>query len=120
MKFKVDENIPEDALTLFVAQDLDVETVYTEELGGASDFELIEKCQQEKRALITLDLDFANIKNYPPEDYFGLIVLRVSRQDKNHISKILTSLLPNLESESVENNLWIVEDDRIRIYNQNT
>jgi len=32
--------------------------------------------------LVTLDLDFANIRAYPPGEHAGIIVLRSKRQDK--------------------------------------
>lgn len=45
-------------------------------LGGTQDAVLIEVCHAEERCLVTLDLDFAHILNYPPERYTGIAVLR--------------------------------------------
>jgi hypothetical protein len=47
-------------------------------MGGQSDSKIGDIVCAEKRALITLDLDFADIRSYPPEQYAGLIVLRLS------------------------------------------
>ena len=45
-------------------------------LDGAPDSYISIVCRREKRALITLDTDFADIRAYPPQDFSGLIVLR--------------------------------------------
>jgi hypothetical protein len=54
-----------------------VVTAAEEELGGRPDGDVARRCQEEQRALVTLDLDFSSIRSYPPEDYAGIIVLRV-------------------------------------------
>jgi hypothetical protein len=33
---------------------------------------------------VTLDLDFANIRAYPPGKHAGIVVLRLKHQDKIH------------------------------------
>ena len=38
---------------------------------GAVDPDVAQACQKEARALVTLDLDFSDIRAYPPEDYQG-------------------------------------------------
>lgn len=73
------------------------------------------RCAWRKRALVTLDVDFANVRRYPPSDHHGLIVLRLGRQDKLHVLAILRRLIPLLEREPIEKRLWIVEEERIRI-----
>jgi hypothetical protein len=35
-------------------------------------------CRKEGRALLTLDLDFSDIRTYPPEDYHGEAILQVA------------------------------------------
>ena len=40
------------------------------------------------RVLLTLDLDFANIRAYPPERYPGIIVLRLKTQDKATVIRV--------------------------------
>ncbi|QNN20943.1 DUF5615 family PIN-like protein [Planctomycetales bacterium ZRK34] len=72
-------------------------------------------CQQEGRVLVTLDLDFADIRAYPPESCPGLIVLRLARQDVNTIKTVLARLLLLLETEPLESRLWIVDETSVRI-----
>lgn len=81
--------------------------------SGATDATLSAMCQQEGRALLTLD--FADIRSYRPASLSGVIVLRLSRQDKQHVLDVVRQLLPVLEQEPVVGQLWIVEEERIRV-----
>jgi predicted nuclease of predicted toxin-antitoxin system len=54
-------------------------TVAQQNLQGKTDSEVTAKCLKENRILVTSDLDFADIKLYPPKNYPGFIVLRVKQ-----------------------------------------
>jgi hypothetical protein len=63
--------------------------------------------------VVTLDLDFADIRTYPPADYAGIIVLRLALLDKFHALSVLQRLLPILEREPLAGKLWIVDDTSV-------
>ena len=84
-------------------------------MSGETDPNVVAECEREGRALVTLDTDFADIRTYPPEDYPGLLVLRLRRQDKPHVLDVLRGVLPLLKTEQLRERLWIVDDNRIRI-----
>jgi len=113
--FKVDENLPLEASVLLREAGHDALSVHDQEMTGSTDDTLADVCQAEKRAIVTLDLDFADIRAYPPENYFGLIVLRLDRQDKPHVLEVLAHLTPKLLSEELVGKLWIVSEHTIRI-----
>ena len=92
----------------------DADTVVNEGLKGAGDDVIAKAIQSEQRALVTLDTDFGNIQAYPPEDYWGVIVLRPVCQDKMTVRGLFTRLLHVLRERTPEHELWIVEHDRIR------
>jgi predicted nuclease of predicted toxin-antitoxin system len=115
MNFKLDENIPEDAAIIFIDAGYRVSTVLDQGLGGKADSEIAAACKVESKALITFDTDFSNIGAYPPEDYSGIIVLRLANQAKPHVHSILARLLDSIEKESLSGHLWIVDEDHIRI-----
>jgi predicted nuclease of predicted toxin-antitoxin system len=77
MPFKVDENLHEEVAELLRQHGHDAVTVFAQKLQGHSDDDVAARCLDEGRALISLDLDFANILTYPPENYAGIIVLRL-------------------------------------------
>ena len=115
MKFKIDENLPVEAAELIRNEGYDAVTVWDQNLGGAADQNIAKVCNKEGRALITLDKDFANIRSYPPGEYFGLIVLRLIRQDKIHVLETIKRILPILRKQQPKKQLWIVEENDIRI-----
>ena len=85
MKFKTDENLPTEAADLLRAAGYDAVTVGEQRLGGSVDPTVGSVCQREGRVLVTLDLDFANIRAYPPAEFAGIVVLRSKRQDKHAV-----------------------------------
>ena len=115
MKFKVDENLPVDAAQLLRESGHDVFTVLDQGLGGAKDQAIAQICRAEGRALVTLDVHFADIRSYPPYEFSGLIVLRLARHDKTHVLQIMRRVLKSVASRPPDKQLWIVDERRIRI-----
>jgi len=115
MKFKIDENLSVEVAHLLRTAQYNAFTVPEQHLGGKPDSDIARICQQEERCLITLDQDFADIRTYPPEEYSGLIVLRLNRLDKYYVLNVITKLIKTLGNEPLKGHLWIVEEDRIRI-----
>ena len=114
MQFKIDENLPPELADLLAAAGHNASTVESERLGGAADPEIAAVCRQEGRILITLDLDFADIRFYPPGSLPGTVVMRLDRQAKPDLLRVFSWLIPNLDP-SLQGNLWIVEENRIRV-----
>jgi len=76
MRAKLDESMPIEAADALRAAGWECDTVHEEGLGGAADSRIAEVCRAESRVLFTVDLDFADIRTYPPGDYIGLVVFR--------------------------------------------
>ncbi|MEM9481440.1 MAG: DUF5615 family PIN-like protein [Verrucomicrobiota bacterium] len=114
MKLKIDENLSESVKQVLREQGHDCHSVHDEQIGGGADDRLIEICEIEKRHLLTLDLDFADIIRYPPDKYHGIIVLRLSRQDARYVCDRIEEVLPDLEALELKGHLVIVDDSRVR------
>jgi predicted nuclease of predicted toxin-antitoxin system len=82
VKFKFDENLPVQTAAIFHEHKFVADTVSHESLSGAADEAIAKRIRTEKRILVTLDLDFSNIRAYPPDEYAGIIVLRLKTQDR--------------------------------------
>ncbi len=115
MRFKIDENLPVEVVQLLRNAGHDATNVVDQHLGGRIDPDVASACRREARVIVTLDTDFADIRTYPPEQYPGLIVLRLRRQDKPHVLQTLGRLVPALSTEPLDRHLWIVEEQRVRI-----
>ena len=116
ISFKIDENLPIEVRELLRQSGFDALTVSDQNLGGHPDVDVAAVCRSELRALLTFDLDFADTTRYPPAHYAGIIVLRLTRQDKLHVVDVVTALVPHLTDEgALRGRLWIVEETRIRV-----
>ncbi|MHB8231995.1 MAG: DUF5615 family PIN-like protein [bacterium] len=115
MKFKIDENLPVEVSEILTDAGYDSKTVNDQKLQGSKDSVLIEICKSERRVLITLDIDFTDIRLYPPEECSGIIVLRGKIQSKNHLIDIFRRVIPLLRNEPLDRHLWIIEETKIRI-----
>jgi predicted nuclease of predicted toxin-antitoxin system len=119
MKFKLDENLGSRTAGLIADSGHDVETVAQERLSGTSDARLFEICIAERRCLISLDLDFADVLRFPPHDTPGIAVLRLPRTASPSLLTFwVRSLLAALQAASIAGQLWVVEAGRIRVYEE--
>ncbi|MEM1269341.1 MAG: DUF5615 family PIN-like protein [Bacteroidota bacterium] len=118
MRFKLDENLPTEAADLLREAGHDAATILDQDMGGDPDPSVAAICRTENRVLVTFDTDFADIRAYPPDAHFGLLVFRLKRQDKQSVLTVLRRILPLLSKEPLEGALWIVEEERIRVRTQ--
>lgn len=117
MKFKLDENFGTRTQRIFRESGHEVDSVRDESLQGTPDLRLYQVCCEEKRCLVTLDLDFADVTRFPPDKVGGIVVIRVPRNPSLELlERLVRQFLQATKRESVENRLWIVEVDRIRVH----
>lgn len=115
MKIKLDENVPAGLATVLNDEDHDAITVPQQGLQGSSDDVIWEAAQRENRLLITMDLDFADIRRLPPGSHQGVVVLRPSRQGRAAIRSLLQALLAEHDLRVFAGCIVIAEQHRIRI-----
>lgn len=115
VKFKLDENLPIEARDDLHNAGHDAVTVADQQLAGQPDRQIANVCRTEGRAVLTLDLDFSDIRAYPPRDYAGIVVLRPAVQSVPTIRRLVGQVIALVPTEPLAGNLWIVDDARIRI-----
>lgn len=115
MTFKIDENLPVEIAELLKKAGYDATTVSEQNLIGTSDTNLASVCEKEKLTMVTLDTDFADIRAYQPDRFCGIIIMRLNRQDKPHVIEVFRRVMRLFAREPIEQHLWVVEEDRIRI-----
>ena len=62
LRFKLDENLPIAVKAALVIQGHDALTALDQSLGGEEDRKIAAICAEEDRILVTLDLDFSDIR----------------------------------------------------------
>src|SRR4051794_9769955 len=115
MLFKVDENLPAELREFLTSAGHDALTVADQQLQGHPDSAVHDVCRGEGRSLVTLDRGFGDVRRYVPSPDAGLIVLRLARQDKQHVLTHFQCLIPLLSRERLAGHLWVVEEGQIRI-----
>jgi predicted nuclease of predicted toxin-antitoxin system len=78
MRFLIDANMPRSIIALVASLGHEVEFARDVGLAAAPDHEIAARAQATGAALLTRDLDFADVRRYPPSLYPGIIVLRLS------------------------------------------
>ena len=115
MRFKVDEYLPAQCVDQVRDTGHAALSVHDQGLSGAPDPRVAEVCTAEERVLVSLDLDFADIRTYPPSESAGIIVFRLRSQDAVTLRRVVDRLLVLLPDESPAGRLWVVEEDKVRI-----
>src|SRR5579872_62867 len=84
--------------------------------GWELPLQIAERARHTGAALLTRDLDFADVRHYPPEQYGGIVVLRLpDHSTAAEIVAVLDRLLAEAQFlENLPGRLAIVDNDRVR------
>ena len=115
MRFKTDENLPEEFAVALRDAGWDAMSVIEQQLAGQVDTRIAAICRDESRVIVTLDIGFGDIRTYPPDACAGVIVLRPSSQDKHSVLALAHRVVMALRERPIDRELWVVDDRRIRI-----
>jgi predicted nuclease of predicted toxin-antitoxin system len=77
MKFLLDANLPRSAAALLQRHDHEAGDVRDLLPLGSDDEGVADHARAHNMAIVTRDFDFADIRNYPPEMYSGIVVLEL-------------------------------------------
>ena len=109
MKIKLDENVHGDVAAALAILGL---TAYEEHLAGRPDTEVSAAVRAENRCLVTFDLDFADPRKFPPQEFAGLVVLRLRVPTSQLQVERITRFLA--EKPQFAGKLWVLEETRAR------
>jgi predicted nuclease of predicted toxin-antitoxin system len=91
-------------------------TLLTEHVApDTTDVDVIMLAQTLDAVLLTVDLDFANILNYPPDAYAGIVVMRYEASSEDLLVATLRQALADLYRDPLRGVLVIIEPTRYRI-----
>ena len=117
MHFLVDEDLPRSTGNLLRRYEHEAVDVRDIGLRGAKDTQIAAYAQSEGLCLVTGDFDFSDIRNYPPREYAGMVVLKLPRTaTASFILNLLESFLQQEDLVAqMPGKLAIVETGRVRI-----
>jgi predicted nuclease of predicted toxin-antitoxin system len=114
LKLKLDENLPGDLAIFLRGQGHDVVDVVQEEMAGEDDQQVIKAAAHEGRILMTFDLDFADIRHYPPGTHSGIVVFRLHDERWKILEEPARRLIAEGGLDKLEQGLAIVDETRVR------
>jgi predicted nuclease of predicted toxin-antitoxin system len=113
VKIKLDENIPHTVRRRLAG--LDVDTVLDEGLGGKSDEEVCAAAQEEKRFLVTQDLDFSDQRKFAPGTHYGLLLVRLPDREQWRIGDYVTAWLSSPDAATWSRCFVVATPTKVRI-----
>jgi predicted nuclease of predicted toxin-antitoxin system len=117
LKFFIDEDLPRSAVEIFREAGFEAVDIRDTPLRGQKDWQIADYVKAEGYCLVTGDYDFADIRNYPPSQYHGLIVVNAGRDaTAESINALAADFVKNVTlMKKVYGSLAIVEPGRVRI-----
>jgi predicted nuclease of predicted toxin-antitoxin system len=115
MRFLIDANLPRSTGPMLLRYGH--EAIHVRDVGlGPDDAEIARHAQENGLALVTRDFDFSDIRNYPPQAYAGLVVLKLP---DDAVASVVVSTFEAFLSqrellERLPGRLAIVEGWRVR------
>ena len=114
-RFKVDEDLPRQIADLLIAHGHDAATVVGQGWQGMSD-EILWPCvQNERRWLMTADKGFADLRQYPPGNHAGVILLRSQEESRRAYLELAAIALERLKLDELAGALVVVTYRGVRI-----
>ena len=116
MKFFLDANIPYSTLEIFEELKLECEHARDAGLSRASDMEIMKYAIKNHSILVTKDLDFANIKIFPVQSHYGIVILRLPPFFKaQQFVNVLRNFLNSIDIKNLKRSIAIIKIGRYRI-----
>ncbi|NTU63375.1 MAG: DUF5615 family PIN-like protein [Chloroflexi bacterium] len=117
MHFLIDADLPRSLAEIIRQRGHDVTDVRDIGLRSAKDPVIARYAREHHICLITGDYDFADIRNYPPDQYAGIVVLFLPRAaTASYINQLVGQFLASEELIlQLPGQLAIVEPGRVRL-----
>ena len=93
----------------------DVSTAFEEGLLGKVDIEVGAAAKGEDRMIFTLDLDFADLRKFPPGSHPGVILFRPRSMGPLAVNQFVLKFAQQTELAELARCLAVVEPHRVRV-----
>jgi len=115
MKIKLDENISRQLKPILIREGYDVQTVGDEGLWGKTDIEVGAAAKADERMLFTLDLEFADLRKFPPGSHPGIVLFRPVSMGPLAVNRFITEFVRETDLVPLGGCIVVVDPTRVRI-----
>jgi predicted nuclease of predicted toxin-antitoxin system len=115
MKIKLDENLSRHLKQILEQDGHDVETVEDEGLSGRNDLEVGTAAREEGRMLFTLDVEFADLRKYPPGTHPGVILFRPRTMGPLTVNNLVVEFVRTTNLDELAKCVVIVDRNKVRV-----
>jgi predicted nuclease of predicted toxin-antitoxin system len=115
VNIKLDENLSRHLKDQLLPLGHNVSTAFEEGLLGKVDVDVSAAAKGEDRMVFTLDLDFADLRKFPPGSHPGIILFRPRSMGPMAVNEFVLKFVRETELASLVRCLAIVEPQRIRV-----
>jgi len=117
VEFLIDASLPKSVAAAIAAADHRASRVSGSPLADAPDERIASHARSNGMALITRDVDFADVRRFPPSDFHGIVVVSAPEHaTASMIAGLVSELLSNAEVVArLPGRLAIVEFGRVRL-----
>ena len=115
LNIKLDENLSRHLKGDLVALGHDVATVEDEGLLGRPDNVVAGVAASERRLLLTLDLEFADLRKYPPGRHPGIVLFRPRSFGPAAVNPLIERFVRETTLADLAGCVAVVEPGRVRV-----
>jgi len=115
MRIKLDENLSRHLKPVLVELGHNVLTAADQGLLSQPDVAVAAAAKSEARLLFTLDLDFANVKKYPPGSHPGVILFRPATLGPLEVNRFVVAFVESQDLQALSGCLAVAEPGRLRV-----
>ena len=114
--FLIDEDLPRSLVRALSDAGMEAIHVIDAGLRGRSDSDVLAEANRSRRTLLTADLDFSNLLQYPLGTHAGIVIARFPNETPvGTLNAAVVAALYSLADDEVAGCLVIIEPGRVRL-----
>jgi predicted nuclease of predicted toxin-antitoxin system len=115
MKLKLDENLSRHLKPVLIELGHDVLTAADENLLSHPDTEIARAAKDEQRMLMTLDIEFPDLRKYPPGSHSGVILFRPLSLGPLTVNTLITDFVRSTDLDKLVACVAVVDPVHVRV-----
>lgn len=120
MRLKLDENLSRHLAPLLSSLGHDVRTAEEEGLLSGPDTAVAAAAKSEGRLLLTLDLEFGDLRKYPPGAHPGVILFRPRSYGPLTVNRFVEEFIRTSDVELLAGCVAVIDPGRVRVRRPDT